>query len=79
MMEGQNVGVARTKLVWQRPSLPYDILHPWLRVMLRGINPWVQDFIQAAEMPEDMVQHLQLVISADARPADQHPRRYNRP
>ena len=50
-----------------------------LQVMLRDINPWIQDFIHAAEMPEEMVQHMQLVISADARPADQHQRRYNRP
>ena len=50
-----------------------------LQVMLRGVNPWIQDFIQAAEMPDDMVQHMRLVISAEARPADQHRRRYNRP
>ena len=29
MIKGQNVGVARAKLVWQRPHLPYGILHPW--------------------------------------------------
>ena len=28
-IKGQNVGVAWAKLVWQRPHLPYGILHPW--------------------------------------------------
>ena len=28
MIKGQNVGVTRAKLVWQRPHLPYGILHP---------------------------------------------------
>ena len=31
MIKGQNVGVARAKLVWQRPHLPYGILHPCSR------------------------------------------------
>ncbi|KAF0309414.1 hypothetical protein FJT64_019452 [Amphibalanus amphitrite] len=37
-----------------------------------------EDFIHAAELPEEEVQQQRLVVSADARPADQHPRRYNR-
>ncbi|XP_043242049.1 uncharacterized protein LOC122391808 [Amphibalanus amphitrite] len=49
-----------------------------LQVLLRQVNPYVQDFIHAAELPEEEVQHQRLVVSADARPADQHPRRYNR-
>ena len=49
-----------------------------LQVLLREVNPYVQDFIHAAELPEDEVQQQRLVVSADARPADQHPRRYNR-
>ena len=32
LTKGQNVGVAQAKLGWQRPRLPYGILHPW---------PWV--------------------------------------
>ncbi|KAF0304429.1 hypothetical protein FJT64_023721 [Amphibalanus amphitrite] len=49
-----------------------------LQVLLRQVNPYVQDFIHAAELPEEEVQQQRLVVSADARPADQHPRRYNR-
>ena len=49
-----------------------------LQVLLRQVNPYVQDFIHAAELPEEDVQQQRLVVSADARPADQHPRRYNR-
>ena len=50
-----------------------------LQVMLRQSNPWVQDFIHASEVPAADVEQLQLVISAAARPAGQHERRYNRP
>ncbi|KAF0291914.1 hypothetical protein FJT64_010055 [Amphibalanus amphitrite] len=49
-----------------------------LQALLRQVNPYVQDFIHAAELPEEEVQQQRLVVSADARPADQHPRRYNR-
>ena len=34
MIKGQNVDVARAKLVWQRPHLPYGILHSWLGVSI---------------------------------------------
>ena len=30
----QNVGVARTTLVWRRPHQPFYVLHPWLRQRL---------------------------------------------
>ena len=50
-----------------------------LQVLLRQVNPYVQDFIHVAELPEEEVQQQCLVVSADARPVDQHPRRYNRP
>ena len=50
-----------------------------LQVLLREVNPWVQDFILASEVPEDAVQQMRLVISATARPTDQHRRRYNLP
>ena len=48
-----------------------------LQIMLREVNPWVQDFIMAAEILAQEVEHRQLIISADARPAGQHERRYN--
>ncbi|KAF0308282.1 hypothetical protein FJT64_020477 [Amphibalanus amphitrite] len=48
-----------------------------LQILLREVNPYVQDFILASELPEDQVDQQQLVISAEARPADQHRRRYN--
>ena len=35
MIKGQNVGVARAKLVWQRPHLPYGILHPCMCLLSR--------------------------------------------
>ena len=50
-----------------------------LQQLLREHNPLVRDFIMASEVPEDEVEHLQLVISAEARPAGEHARRYNRP
>ena len=50
-----------------------------LQQLLRDHNPLVRDFIMASEVPEDEVEHLQLVISAEARPAGEHARRYNRP
>ena len=50
-----------------------------LQVLLRQHNRWVQDLIMACEVPADEVEHLRLVISADAHPAGEHARRYNRP
>ena len=48
-----------------------------LQAMLRQHNPWVQDFLTAGEVLAEDVEHRRLVISADARPAGQHERRYN--
>ena len=50
-----------------------------LQQLLREHNPLVRDFIMASEVPDDQVEHLRLVISADARPTGEHARRYNRP
>ncbi|XP_043246224.1 uncharacterized protein LOC122393865 [Amphibalanus amphitrite] len=47
--------------------------------LLREHNPLVRDFIMASEVPDDQVEHLRMVLSADARPAGEHERRYNRP
>ena len=48
-----------------------------LQALLRDNNPWVQDFIMAGEILAEEVEHRRLVISAAARPAGQHERRYN--
>ena len=48
-----------------------------LQALLRHTNPWVHDFIMAAEIMADEVEHRRLVISAAARPAGEHQRRYN--
>ena len=48
-----------------------------LQAILRDSNPYVQDFITAAEILADEVEHRRLVISAAARPAGEHQRRYN--
>ena len=48
-----------------------------LQELLRRCNPWVQDFIMAAEILAQEVEQRRLVISASARPAGQHERRYN--
>ena len=48
-----------------------------LQAMLREHNPWVQDFIMAGEIMAEEVERRRLVISAAARPAGQHERRYN--
>ncbi|KAF0290946.1 hypothetical protein FJT64_010896 [Amphibalanus amphitrite] len=50
-----------------------------LQAMLRQVNPWVHDFIMAAEILAQEVEHRQLIISVAARPAGQHARRYNAP
>ena len=50
-----------------------------LQQLLRLHNPWVRDFIMASEVPDGDIEHLRLVISAEARPAGEHARRYNRP
>ncbi|XP_043205093.1 plectin-like [Amphibalanus amphitrite] len=48
-----------------------------LQAMLRQVNPWVHDFIMAAEVLAREVEHRQLIISVAARPAGEHARRYN--
>ena len=48
-----------------------------LQALLRECNPFVQDFITAGEILTEEVEHRRLVISATARPAGQHERRYN--
>ena len=67
---------ANTPAATQRVLL--DLLQQ-LQQLLREHNPLVRDFIMASEVPEDQVEHMRLVLSADARPAGEHARRYNRP
>ena len=42
-------------------------------------NPFVNDFKQILEMPAEELKHGKIVISAKAKPANEHPRRYNAP
>ena len=44
---------------------------------LKKINPFVKDFRQIVELNPDDLQGGKLIISAKARPQDEHERRYN--
>ncbi|WP_416879511.1 AAA family ATPase [Litorimonas sp.] len=46
---------------------------------LRQVNPYIKDFVQILEIPDDELGEGHLVISADRRdrPANTHPRTYN--
>lgn len=48
-----------------------------LQTELRQHNPFVQDFRQIMDIPDNELQDGQLVISAKARPQGEHARRYN--
>ena len=56
----------------------YGTLHN-LQELLKEMNPYVRDFKMICEIPEEELQEGQLVISAKARPPDEHERRYNLP
>ena len=49
-----------------------------LQELLKQINPYVKDFIHICEIPETELMEMKLVISAEARPAGEHERRYNK-
>ena len=48
-----------------------------LQVELKRINPYIKDFRQIVDIPAEQLQGGKLVISAKARPAGEHARRYN--
>lgn len=48
-----------------------------LQELMKAVNPYVKDYKMICEIPEDELLDGQLVISAKARPADGHERRYN--
>ena len=48
-----------------------------LQELLKQNNPYIKDFKMICEIPEEDLLDGQLVISAKARPADGHERRYN--
>ena len=48
-----------------------------LKDEIKAVNPFVRDFIQICEYPEDEQLDGKLVISARARPSGEHERRYN--
>jgi len=57
-----------------------EIMHTilyYLQELLKQNNPYIKDFKMICEIPEDDLLDGQLVISAKARPADGHARRYN--
>ena len=49
-----------------------------LQDLLKKVNPYIKDFIHICEIPEEDLAQGKLVISAEARPAGQHERRYNK-
>jgi hypothetical protein len=48
-----------------------------LQDMMKEVNPYVKDFIHICEIPDEELAQGQLVLSAQARPAGEHERRYN--
>ena len=46
---------------------------------LRECNPYVRDIVQLMTLPAEQVNDSSFVINPDARPQDEHERRYNRP
>ena len=48
-----------------------------LQAELRNINPWIKDFRQIVEIEDEELRGGKLVISAKAKPAQEHARRYN--
>ena len=48
-----------------------------LQTMLINLNPFVKDFIQICEIPDEEISEGKLVISCKARPDGEHARRYN--
>ena len=71
----------------QNMNLPANISHSEegavrkiiedLQVELKRINPYIKDFRQIVDIPAEQLQDGKLVISAKARPAGEHARRYN--
>ena len=60
----------------QDRGIIYTILQQ-LQEMMKNVNPYVKDFRMICEISEDDLLDGNLVISAKARPADEHERRYN--
>ena len=48
-----------------------------LKTELKAVNPFINDFIQICEYPDNEVVNGKLVISAKSRPRGEHERRYN--
>ena len=72
---------------FERMSLPRNMSQNNMNLMKRILNnvqqvihetnPFVQDFKQVLEIPEEELQDGKIIISADARPAGGHARVYN--
>ena len=48
-----------------------------LQTMMTEVNPYVKDFLQICEIPDEEIKDGHLVISCKARPEGEHERRYN--
>ena len=48
-----------------------------LQTMLLDVNPFVKDFVQICEIPDEEISEGKLVISCKARPEGEHERRHN--
>ena len=48
-----------------------------LQELMLEVNPFVKDFLQICEIPDEEIREGKLVISCKARPEGQHERRYN--
>ena len=54
-------------------------LLPIVQKVLHEHNPFIKDFKQISELPDDQLAQGKIVISATNKPANEHPRRYNAP
>ena len=48
-----------------------------LQALISEVNPYVKDFLQICEIPDEQIKDGHLVISCKARPEGEHERRYN--
>ena len=71
-----NMNVPSTMSVSQKAILRYLLQE--VQAVLHQVNPYVQDFKQILELPEEDIADGKIVITA-AKPNNEHARRYNAP
>jgi hypothetical protein len=59
-------------------QLVYGLLRD-LQITLGVCNPYVRDLLHVVELHRESIEQRVFVLNADARPTDEHERRYNRP